>query len=201
MSEADEIVKLAPEFLRNVYYIKINQNTPIVNLHQVAEHMDQHTLGTTDSNYVDKLSRVGQYLEGRGFLEGKDGSKTQGPSMFTITEKGIDEVEGRNQPQEPSVSNVFNVSGNFYQPVIGTNNTNTFSGNFDFSTVEERIETDGGDDREELHRLVAEVRKLLENGETLDKGFLARWNGKLKEYGWLSSAVAGWLLNFSTQDL
>jgi hypothetical protein len=45
------------------------------------------------------------------------------------------------------------------------------------------------------------MRELLESGETLKKGRLARFNDKLKEYSWLAGPVAGWLLNFGTQEI
>lgn len=120
-------------------------------------------------------------------------------TIYRITEKGVDEVEGNRPEPQQNVSNVFNMSGNFYQSAIGTHNTNTFSGEFDFSTIEQRIESEGGADKEELYELVAEMRDLLERGGTLDKGFLARFNDKLQQYEWLANAVAGWLLNFATQ--
>lgn len=121
--------------------------------------------------------------------------------VYRITAKGVDEVEGnRPQPQQ-NVSNVFNMWGTFYQAAVGTHNTNTFSGDLDFSTVERRIEEEGGADKEELRELVAEMRELLESGQTLEKGRLARFNDKLKEYPWLAGPVAGWLLNFGTQEI
>jgi hypothetical protein len=67
--------------------------------------------------------------------------------------------------------------------------------------VERRIEEEGGADKEVLRELVAEMRELLESGETLEKGRLARFNDKLKEYPWLAGPVAGWLLNFGTQEI
>lgn len=119
-------------------------------------------------------------------------------TVYRITGKGIDEVEG-NRPQPlGSVSTVFNIQ-NAQGSVIGTHNTANFTGNFDFSTVERRIEAEGGEDKEELREVVAELRSLLERGSTVEKGFLAGYNAHLKKHEWLADAVAGWLLNFSTQ--
>jgi DNA-binding PadR family transcriptional regulator len=119
--------------------------------------------------------------------------------IYRITAKWVDEVEeNRREPQpQQNLSNVFNMSGTFYQAAVGTHNTNTFSGDLDFSTVEQRIDEEGGADKEELRELVAEMRELLESGQTLDKGRLARFSDKLKQYPWL----AGWLLNFGTQEI
>lgn len=85
--------------------------------------------------------------------------------------------------------------------MIGTNNTANLSAQSDFRTIEQRIESEAGSDREELRELVAEMREVVERGGTLDRNFLSRYNNKLKEYDWLSNAVAGWLLNFATSGL
>jgi len=42
---------------------------------------------------------------------------------------------------------------------------------------------------------------LLESGQTLEKGRLARFNDKLKEYPWLAGPVTGWILTFATQEV
>jgi hypothetical protein len=140
---------------------------------------------------------IADQLAGVGFItiEADEGG------ISCITAKGVDEVEGNKPQPQQNVSNVFNMSGTFYQAAVGTHNTNTFSGDLDFSTVEQRIEDEGGADKEVLRELVREMRELLESEQTLDKGRLARFNDKLKEYPWLAGPVAGWLLNFSTQGI
>lgn len=197
MSQAGKIQELAPKFLRVAYEIGINEPSDIVMLDQMAEHIDQGEVGATGGQYVDTMTTVAQYLGSRGFLK----RQSSDWGMFSVIKEGMDEVEGRNEPPQPSVTNTWNLSGNFYQSAIGTHNTNTFSGDLDFSTVEQRIEEEGGTDKEELREMVAEMRGLLERGETLDRGFLVRWNDKLQRYEWLTNAVAGWLLNFSTSGL
>lgn len=200
MSETNERKLLADAFLRIAYEINMGQSGTVVRLEQVAEYVPPELLGTTTATeYESALSSAGKYLSQKGLLEALDESKTSGPSMFKLTREGIDEVEGRNEPQQPNVT--FNIeSSNFYQSAIGTHNTNSFTGDFDFSTVERHIEEDAEpDDREELRALVAEVKDLLDNGQSANKGFLARWNDKFQKYDWLRGAVAGWLLNFGTQ--
>ena len=44
------------------------------------------------------------------------------------------------------------------------------------------------DDPEAMRRALDSVETFC---ETVDKGFLARWNDKLKEHDWLANAVAG----------
>lgn len=144
-----------------------------------------------------EVRSLAEQLAGAGYIVIEGDAAT----AFRITARGVDEVEGNAPQPQHNVTNTFNMSGRFYQSAIGTHNTNNFSGDLDFSTVERRIEDEGGEDKDELRRLVAEMRDLLERGGTIDRGFLARFNDKLKEHGWLAGAVAGWLLNFSTQDL
>lgn len=146
----------------------------------------------------EHLELVLGYLE---YLERSDliSIEVDEGTIYRITEKGVNKVEGNDPQQAPNVNNTFNLSGDVYQSAIGTHNTNTFSGEFDFSTVEQRIEAEGGADKEELRELVAELRDLLEHGGEINKGFLSRWNEKLKQYDWLAGAVAGWLLNFATR--
>ena len=52
----------------------------------------------------------------------------------------------------------------------------------DLAPEERRCEAEGGTEKEELRELVAEVRELLESGQTLEKGCFARFNDKLKQY-------------------
>ena len=145
----------------------------------------------------DSIMGVVDQLAGSGFIT----NEVEEGISCRITAKGIDEVEGNRNESQPSVTNTFNMSGTFYQAAVGTHNTNAFSGDLDFSTVERHIEEEGGADKEELHELVAEMRDLLESGQTLDKGSLARFNDKLKQVPWLAGPVAGWLLNFATQEV
>ena len=124
-------------------------------------------------------------------------------TSFHITAKGVDDVEG-NKPSRSrrNASNVFNMpNSTFIHSAVGNDNANTFSGDLDFSRVERRIDEEGGGDKEVLRELVAEMRDLLESGETLEKGRLAWFNDKLKEYPWLAGPDAGWLLNFGTQEI
>jgi DNA-binding PadR family transcriptional regulator len=145
----------------------------------------------------NSIEVIADQLAGMGFIT----IEVDEGGIYRITAKGVDEVEGNKPQPQQNVSNVFNMSGTFYQAAVGTHNTNTFSGDLDFSTVEQRIEEEGGADKEDLRELVREMRELLESGQTLDKGRLARFNDKLKEVPWLAGPVAGWLLNFATQEI
>jgi DNA-binding PadR family transcriptional regulator len=180
-------------FLRSIY--ELAQGSP-------AEYVYWHDLapeyGFAAMRYPPKpIIRIAEQLERSGLII----IETEEARVFQITPEGVDEVEGNRREPQPSVTTTFNMSGTFYQAAVGTHNTNTFTGDLDFSRVERRIEEEGGADKEELRELVAEMRELLESGETLEKGRLARFNDKLKEYPWLAGPVAGWLLNFGTQEI
>jgi len=180
-------------FLRVAYDVAADQPNGFVVMSEVAARLG---VDPDDPREYGELTELAKYFVQRGYAQ----RQLAGFEAITLTAEGVDEVEG-NRPQAQQNVTTFNVSGNFYQSAIGTHNTNTFRGDLDFSTVERRIEEEGGDDKEELREIVAEMRELLEYGGTIDKGFLARFNEKLKEHGWLAGAVAGWLLNFSTQNL
>jgi DNA-binding PadR family transcriptional regulator len=182
-------------FLRAIYDLADGSPTEFVYWRDLASKYDSAGMARPPSpimGAIDQLAASGLVTN-----EVDDGT------VYRITAEGVDEVEGNRRGAQPqqNVSNVFNLSGTFYQAAVGTHNTNTFEGDLDFSTVERRIEEDGGADKEELRELVAEVRELLESGPTLDKGRLARFNDKLKQYPWLADPVAGWLLNFGTQEI
>jgi DNA-binding PadR family transcriptional regulator len=185
--------ELRRDFLRAVYEQADANPAEFVHWRDLAPGY-----GFADTETLPKsMTGVAEQLAGLGFItiEAEEGN------VYRITPAGINEVEGNTPQSEQNVSNVFNMSGTFYQAAVGTHNTNTFSGDLDFAAVERRIEEEGGADKEELHELVQEVRELLESGQMLNKGRLARFNDKLKEVPWLAGPVAGWLLNFATQEI
>jgi DNA-binding PadR family transcriptional regulator len=186
--------ELRRDFLRAVYEQANGSPARLVGWPDLAPRF-----GFADTRYPPSpIIDLAEQLEGSGLIS----IETEEATAFRITPEGVDEVEGnRPQPQQ-NVTTTFNMpNSTFIQSAVGNENTNTFSGDMDFSTVEQRIEEEGGADKEVLLELVAEMRELLESGQTLDKGRLARFNDKLKEYPWLAGPVAGWLLNFGTQEI
>lgn len=191
MTDAAEIRRLAPEFLRISYEIGLNEPSTLVKVNQVAEQLGPDDLGTTGSDYVDKLRTVAQYLGRRGFLERQNADW----SWFSVTKEGIDEAEGN----KPDAGATFHLYGNVQGSVIGTHNTAELTNNFDFRAVEQRIEEEGGEDAAELREALEEVRKLLENGDKLDRGALARFGDVMQRNSWFSGAMMNALLGFATQ--
>lgn len=158
MSDLAEIKELAPKFLRISYEIELNEPSFYVELDEVAEQLGPDDLGTTGAAYLDKLSKVAQYLGRRGFLK----SQHSDWEWFSVTKEGVDELEG-NKP--PDAGATFQFYGNVQGFVIGTHNTAELTNTFDFRAIEQRIEEEGGEDKEELRRALAQVERLLERGE------------------------------------
>jgi hypothetical protein len=194
MSDIERNKQSRLHFLRAVYDLAAGNPSQVVDLRAVGLRMGWDF---ENRNHFEEALGYVHYLGGLGLIT----NEVEDGTLCRITAKGVDEVEGNRRESQPSVTNTFNMSGTFYQAAVGTHNTNTFSGDLDFSTVEQRIEDEGGADKEVLRELVREMRELLESGQTLDKGRLARFNDKLKEVPWLAGPVAGWLLNFATQEL
>lgn len=194
MSEAKEIRDIAPQFLRIAHEIAMNESSEIVRLDLVAEQLQPNDLKTTGSDYVDKLATVSQYLGRRGFLR----RQTTDWYMFSLTREGIDEVEG-NKPQE--AGSTFNIYGPVHGSVIGTHNKTELTNHFDFRSIEQRIEREGGEDKEELKRALAQLERLLERGEYLDRGALAQFSGVMERHSWFTGAVTQALIGFATQAM
>lgn len=194
MSGVEQRRELRKRFLQTIYNLAAGDPNQFVDWPNVAPRLGWDA---ENRDHLGEALGYADYLAGSGLIS----SEVEDGTIYRITAEGVDEVEGNRREPQPSVTNTFNMSGTFYQAAVGTHNINTFSGDLDFSTVERRIDEEGGADKEELRELVREMRELLESGQTLDKGRLARFNDKLKEVPWLAGPVAGWLLNFATQEL
>jgi hypothetical protein len=74
--------------------------------------------------------------------------------------------------------------GNIYGPIHGSviriHNKADLTNHFDFRSIEQRIEREGGEDKEELKRGLAQVDRLLERGEYLDRGALPQFSGAME---------------------
>lgn len=113
--------------------------------------------------------------------------------------KAQHEAEQRaSRPSDSGVSNVFNIE---YAPgsVIGTHNNAELTNTFDFRAIEQRIELEGGDDKEELRRALARVERLIERGGYVDRGALSEFSGAMERHSWFTGAVAQALIGFATQ--
>jgi len=100
-------------------------------------------------------------------------------------------------PQPTSAS--FHFHGDVNQSIIGTQNRAELTNNFDFRSIEQQIEREGGEDKEELKRALAQVERLIERGEYLDRGALAQFSGAMERHSWFTGSVMQALLGFATQ--
>lgn len=64
--------------------------------------------------------------------------------------------------------------GDVNYSIVGNQTRAELANNMDFGSVRERIEREGGDDREELHNALDQVERLVERGEYLDLGSRCR---------------------------
>jgi hypothetical protein len=94
VSEAGYVRELASKFLRVAYEIGMNEPSDIVRLDQVAEHLSPSDLGTTGADYVNRLTKVAQYLGSKGLLQ----RQSSDWRMFSVTKEGIEELERDQSP-------------------------------------------------------------------------------------------------------
>lgn len=99
---------------------------------------------------------------------------------------------------QPTSSN-FHFYGDVNQSIVGTQNRAELTNNLDFGNVREQIDREGGEDREELHRALEQVERLLERGDYLNRGDLARFSDVMERHSWFTGSVMSALLGFATQ--
>lgn len=171
-------------FLQVTYDKSIDEPVPFVGLEDVAEALQMD---------LDRAAQIAYYWGNKGFIE----SQADGFGILSLTPDGIDEVEG-NKSQAAS-GTTFNLYGNVQGSVIGTHNTAELNNSFDFRAIEQRIEEEGGEDKEELRRALAQVERLIERGEYLDRGALSQFSGAMEKHSWFTGSVMQALLGFATQ--
>ncbi len=191
---ADPIVERKEQrrcFLRAVYLLADGNPAELVSWSDVAPEMGWDP---DKGKHLDQGLAMADYLAHSGLIiiEVDEGT------IYRITAKGVDEVEG-NKP--PDAGSTFQFYGPVQGSVIGTHNTAELTNSFDFRSIEERIEREGGEDKEELKRALAQVERLLERGEYLDRGALSQFSGAMERHSWFTGAVMQALLGFATQAM
>jgi hypothetical protein len=110
------------------------------------------------------------------------------------------ETEREAEQREPAPAQVVTVNvQNAQGSIIGTQRNAELTANFDLRSLESRIERDGGEDKEELNEALQELRALLEEGETLNRGALSKFSGAMERHSWFTGAVAQILVGWATQ--
>ncbi|UIO44332.1 hypothetical protein LOY85_09315 [Brevibacillus brevis] len=81
----------------------------------------------------------------------------------------------------------FNI-GTVYGSNIGTHGTSTITNTFNFEAVDKLIEEHGGEDKEELRKMVAEIKELFEDSEKVKKGSLSKFSEQMQKHSWITGA-------------
>jgi hypothetical protein len=121
-------------------------------------------------------------------------TRKAGNAMLSITDKGIKEIEEPKAPPEPTISiNVQTAHGS----IIGTQQNAELTATFNFGDFDRVIEQADEEDKEELKEVREQLRKMLEEEQTVNRGALAKWGQLLEKYpatiGLISRAFIGWL--------
>ena len=120
--------------------------------------------------------------------------------MCVLTRRAYEAVDSDFVMPDPQpTSSNFHFYGDVRQSIIGTQTRAELTNNFDFADVRERIDREGGEDQEELHKALDHVERLLERGEYLDRGALAKFSGSMERHSWFTGSVVSALLGFATQ--
>ena len=93
------------------------------------------------------------------------------------------------------VSNRITI-GTVYGSNIGTQGQASITNTFNFEKVDQLIEENGGEDKEELRKMIAEIKELFEDSEKVKKGSLAAYSEKIEKHSWISGAIAQMALGF-----
>ncbi len=120
----------------------------------------------------------------------------------SLTRRAYEAVDSNFVVPDPRPTTAsFHFHGDVSQSIVGTQNRAELTNNMDFGGVREQIDREGGADREELHTALDQVERLVERGEYLDRGELARFSGLMERHSWFTGAVMSALLGFATQTI
>ncbi len=190
--------RLRDQFIKAASELAQDSRAGIVRLDDVTNHVD---LDPSDPNYVNKLDNIALYWGQRGYID----KVADGYGLFSVTAKGTDYAEGREAAQQPpSVSTTINISGGTFQgSVLGANNRTDLVNNFDLRSIEieQQIEDQGGEDKEELRAALAEMRRIIESEDSIERGRLAQFSGVMERHSWFTNAIAASIAEFVTQAI
>ena len=126
--------------------------------------------------------------------------KSETSRRCTLIRRAYEAVDSNFVLPDPEPTSArFHFHGDVNQSIIGTQNRAELTNNFDFRSIEQQIEREGGEDKEELKRALAQVERLIERGEYLDRGALAQFSGAMERHSWFTGSVMQALLGFATQ--
>jgi hypothetical protein len=101
------------------------------------------------------------------------------------------------QPQQPSVINqTNNFNAEVSQAAIGPHSHVELTQNLDLGAVRTRIDNEGGEYQEDLHRLLDLAESVSRDGVSLERGALSEFNEAMQDRSWIVSPVVSLLLGF-----
>ena len=161
----------------------------------VLDALESEGLIMQEIRYQTKTRRSGSAKNPRSTE-----SQSERSRRCMLTRKAYEAVDSDFVLPDPQPTSAnFYLYGEVNQSIIGTQNRAELTNNFDFRSTEQQIERDGGEDKEELKRALAQVERLLERGEYLDRGALAQFSGVMERHSWFTGSVTQALLGFATQ--
>jgi hypothetical protein len=193
LSDINQKRELREQFLRAAYDLSPGREGRLVGMFEIAEALG---MDFTPEGDIGRLLETANYLGEVGLIK----NHMKNYATLSITSEGIDEVEG-NKRQETHPTTSFTFNAPVHGSVIGTDNTAELTNSFDFRRVEIEIEERGGEDEEALREALEEIRHLLERGENLDRGALARFSTVMERHSWFTGSVMQALLGFATQTV
>jgi hypothetical protein len=114
-------------------------------------------------------------------------------TIYTITAEGIDQVEGNKAEPQPMQQFTFNAPA---YGVFGSQQDFTFEQVI--GDLDREIEEHGGEDKEELRQMVAEIRRVLETQDRISKGKFERWSELANKHApWLLGPLGSLLVNYA----
>ncbi|NMP11388.1 hypothetical protein [Paenibacillus polymyxa] len=85
---------------------------------------------------------------------------------------------------------------NAHNSIIGNQQTVSMTNTFNISQVEKEIEQRGGEDKEELKKMMAEIQEMFEDSEKMKKGSLSKFSEMMQKHSWITSSIAKMGLDF-----
>ena len=124
-----------------------------------------------------------------------EGSRPLALKAVYRTEVEHEAVQAQSAPHAP----VFNIFGNTYGSVVGTQETGqVLHPTFTFGDLEQEIDHRGGEDTEALKEMVREIHTTLQHQDSLSRGRLSEWSELMNRHGWITGAIAQLLLVYAT---
>lgn len=186
--------ELRDALLEAAHELCLSSNAGMEHVESIAGHVNHQALGLdpTTPEYADRVEQAITVLRNQGFLK----FEVDEGGIVSITDKGIDEVEGRNQPQ-PQTQTVNIHDSTFNSSVVATQGNVELISTMNFGELYERIDREGGSDKAELRQLVDEVRSLVENEQEIKPGVLQKFREVMQRNSWITGPIASLLLGLA----